>query len=332
MINNLADIAFEQIVGDYYWGKYGEFKVIIDTRTGYINATELCKLAMSRMGGPKQFSMWRQNTSSDDLISAASRSRGIPRDQLFNIVVTGRNDLRGTYTHPVIIPHVASWASPDFAIKVSDIVNAQLMREHRELIRVKNDKIDELTRQVQELMALTRDSRDEAKRTNDHLVDVKDKLYVTEGKLDDATAKLDTATVKIENMAADNRHLITEVNAISTRLKVSAEDRVPKHSSADINEAFSVYHIPGTLKYKTISCQGRYFRKGMTNCIDAGYTQCIFYSDSPNAVNLKARVRTALQKKGIGKMSIVNIDLEEGHTTEDLLIIIRAAESEKRNV
>ncbi len=352
MINDLANIAFERIDGDYYWGRYGDFRVIINIQTRYINATQLCKLALSKNGGPKQFGMWRQNVCANEYIDEVSSACGIPQAGLFNVRTTGHLETRGTYAHPDLIPYIASWASPRFAHRVSRIVNEQLVREYRELIRAKDTQIDELslqvreqTRQIQELLSITRESRDEAKRANGQLGDVKNSLDDTTVKLENMTidnahlitevsivkAVLDDTTVKLENVTIDNTHLITEVKAISTKLKVSVEDRVPKHPNPNLREAFAVYHMPGTLSYKIISRQRISFKIGVKACATAGYTQRIFYSESPNAVNLRARIRDTLPER-IGKVVASDITLVADMTSEDLLVIIRAAEAEKRNV
>ena len=42
-MNSAFDIAFEQISGNYWWGVYGDFKVIIMKDCGFINASRLCK-------------------------------------------------------------------------------------------------------------------------------------------------------------------------------------------------------------------------------------------------------------------------------------------------
>ena len=67
------------------------------------------------------------------LINELKASPQICRDAILHVVVGGNNgEIRGTYGHPLLTPHVASWTSPSFAIKVSYIV-----REYREQIRMK---------------------------------------------------------------------------------------------------------------------------------------------------------------------------------------------------
>ena len=38
----ISEVAFEQIQDNYWYGAYGEFRVIMMKDTGYINATKMC--------------------------------------------------------------------------------------------------------------------------------------------------------------------------------------------------------------------------------------------------------------------------------------------------
>jgi hypothetical protein len=61
----------------------------------------------------------------------------IPMTDLLINVKGGDKKLQmvtGTYAHPDLVPHIASWVSPSFAIKVSRIVNEYLVKEEKEKI------------------------------------------------------------------------------------------------------------------------------------------------------------------------------------------------------
>lgn len=61
----------------------------------------------------------------------------IPRDDFLNVVSGGANgEIRGTYGHPLLAPHIASWTSPVFAVKVSHIVNDYIVRSYIDQIRI----------------------------------------------------------------------------------------------------------------------------------------------------------------------------------------------------
>ena len=39
---SLSDCAYEHIKDTFYYGLFGDFKLVIDKATGYFNATKLC--------------------------------------------------------------------------------------------------------------------------------------------------------------------------------------------------------------------------------------------------------------------------------------------------
>ncbi|GBM66193.1 Putative KilA-N domain-containing protein 313L, partial [Araneus ventricosus] len=63
------DVRYEQIANQYWYGLFGDFKLIIDRNTGYFNATKLC-----RQGG-KCFKDWLINTDSKELIEYYRQKR-----------------------------------------------------------------------------------------------------------------------------------------------------------------------------------------------------------------------------------------------------------------
>jgi hypothetical protein len=116
--NPLEHIAFEDINDEYCYGNYGEFKVIMMKKNGYINATKMCQDIAEQSGSKKEYRKWHENKSVDELINAVSDELHIPQKELF-IIPKVENILRGTYVHPLIITHIAMWCSPLFAVKVS---------------------------------------------------------------------------------------------------------------------------------------------------------------------------------------------------------------------
>src|SRR3981189_919644 len=124
---NLGDIAYKQIEGKYWFGQYGDFNVVLDKESGYINVSKLCR------DGGKNFSHWKENKFSKALIAAFSLDVpqvGIPTSQndwliikIFTQKQTEQDKLIiGSYAHPEIVPHIASWVSASFAKMVGKIV------------------------------------------------------------------------------------------------------------------------------------------------------------------------------------------------------------------
>ena len=137
-------IAYEQIDNEYWYGRYGPFKVVIHSPSGYINASKLC----TECG--KQLFHWKENRSSKELIDAVEKRIEFHKPILPNQIsidmptkviyeekgLTSRgNETRGMYAHPLLVPHIASWASPRFAIIVSEIVNDYVSSAYQWFIR-----------------------------------------------------------------------------------------------------------------------------------------------------------------------------------------------------
>jgi hypothetical protein len=168
----------------------------------YTNATKMCK------DDNKRFDLWLENKSSKEMISYVdeeARSPGIPGDSSIIIVKDGPNDLRGTYVHQLLLPHILSWLSPKFAIRVSKIVNQYaidikdktifnletMIKENREYHDNAMKKADQQMEQqkiqyestISEIKAQAEASRkdrvikynDLVKRSNDHRIETKER-------------------------------------------------------------------------------------------------------------------------------------------------------------
>ena len=88
---------------------------------GYINVTRLCKVH------GKQFKNWFANKSVKCLIDGLAEKLTISPNQMLVTIEggsgTSKKDICGTYAHPVLLPHIASWIDHVFAAIASIIVN-----------------------------------------------------------------------------------------------------------------------------------------------------------------------------------------------------------------
>jgi KilA-N domain len=127
MTTNFNKLNTEQMYKHYY--KYtvdGEdFTITFRTTDGYVNATKLCALGTSRCGNSKKFTTWAKRISNEELKQKISIACGVPVDKLTEVVQCGKhNDVSGTYVHPELVMHIASWISADFAISVNNMLKA----------------------------------------------------------------------------------------------------------------------------------------------------------------------------------------------------------------
>src|SRR5271154_160826 len=115
--DDIRNIIVEDIDEKFAYSKLGDFEVILMKKNGYINATKLCSSA------GKKLTHWNENKTSKKFIAVLASVTEIPSTDLTVIIFGGNNPkITGTYVHPKIIIHIASWCSPEYAIQVSDIV------------------------------------------------------------------------------------------------------------------------------------------------------------------------------------------------------------------
>ncbi len=355
-IIDITDIAYQQIESHYYWAQYGDFKVIMDKSTGYINATQLCGQATSKDGERKLFKNWVQNKSSTSLTDEVSKLAGIPSGSLLVVLNKISEILKGTYAHPDLIPHIAAWASPVFAVKVSKIVNAQLVREYRETIRAKDTKIDDLQRtfsvikaqndeqtqqikeqttcmaeQSKQIKEQTARMDEQSKQINELLTEARTSRAETQAARVEVKQVHEQLTADIEDLNINNAELKTEVHSIAVRLDKATDDRVPKLTDDKRNEALVVYHKPGTNQYKVARRQKKSLKEAAKYYADQQFTARVYCSDSPNAVSLYLLFAKILPSH-IGRVYKCTVTLNQGKTTKDLVDFIRKAEAEKKNI
>ena len=138
--SHLSAICSEHIKDDYWYGAYGEFRVVMKTN-GWVNASKMCK------DGGKQFSDWTRLQSTKQLLetfnrleasentpdiktedgnTCGDRQQGIPRYGSNTLEIVIENNfsdvgrlITGTYCPADLIPSIAGWISPEFQLKAN---------------------------------------------------------------------------------------------------------------------------------------------------------------------------------------------------------------------
>src|SRR3977135_738164 len=68
--DSIIDVCFEQIKDDYWFGAYEEFRVILNKKTGYLNATKMCTSAKKELyGWTRQKGMHELNQTLQDTLA-----------------------------------------------------------------------------------------------------------------------------------------------------------------------------------------------------------------------------------------------------------------------
>ena len=76
--NNNQFVAFQDINEQYAWVNYGQFKLLMMKRNGYVNVTKMCD------EGDKSFFNWKKNSRSKELIKCLLKKACLSR---INIII-----------------------------------------------------------------------------------------------------------------------------------------------------------------------------------------------------------------------------------------------------
>lgn len=144
--NSLLNVCYEKINSRFSYGLFGEFKLIIDTRTGYFNATKLCTSSGKR---------FRDFLKTEYAKKCLRYLEGLYNEEQSFEHKGGKGEisllLRGIYVSRHLITHIACWVSPVFAFKVNEIVQSYFAKEFKERCEQNQIQINHLQNRNEEL-------------------------------------------------------------------------------------------------------------------------------------------------------------------------------------
>src|SRR3977135_4399759 len=151
--DSIIDVCFEQIKDDYWFGAYEEFRVILNKKTEYLNATKMCTSAKKELfGWTRQKGMHELNQILKDTMALENTHGNIQNSDLTLvewqtahlrfatptiIKVATTNEtvedklISGTYIHPDLVPSLAGWISPIFQLKTNRIRNGFIAWQYK---------------------------------------------------------------------------------------------------------------------------------------------------------------------------------------------------------
>lgn len=355
---DIRNISIKTVDSKGYFGvgSYGEFKVYImmmdvpekGYKKGYINITKICSLKN------KEFYDWSKKTSSKLIIKEILSVPEFDGTDLTVRVTSGSRYeayTRGTYIHPELVPHVVSWISPKFAIKVSKIVNEfitkeaidkkdKLIRQKNKLLGIKQDKIDTLTDMVKEVLS----KNEQISRTTINILNENKKMAIDNRKLSKKADKLsekadrllednNELTDKANQLLEDNKKTKKQLKKIDSKLNICCDKRVVDTDDNNLSNVFALVRNnlddENSYEYTTFRTQRKSlkssFNKHTSKYPDAKIILKLDYA--PNSVNLQNRVKEYLKGKIIWKMN--SFDLAEDYTEEDLVEDIKYVHSQR---
>jgi uncharacterized protein YoxC len=153
---SLNIMCYQCIKDSFYYGIFGDFKIVIDKDTGYFNATKLCEQ------GGKDYDTWSCLDKTKDMISYYYENR--VGEMYIGYVIEGSDkdklirQITGTYIPKELILDIISWISYDFYDKCANIIIDHFVSEFKNMndISFKN-KVEMLEEQM-EVLTLEKES------------------------------------------------------------------------------------------------------------------------------------------------------------------------------
>src|SRR5579864_7839040 len=304
---SLNDVCFERVRDTFYYGMFGEFKLVVDKSTGCFNATKLC------VDGGKEFRKWSRLEKSKRLIEyyVSRRPHLVGGSDFYEVKGDNKDALvaktTGQYVRKELILDIASWVSVEFYDKCNRIIvdfyvaeYKKKLDDNRVVIKQKDDKIDELLAIV--------------KRMN---------------------IKLDDMADKNDELLERNETIETRVVSIQTKLDVAVEDRAPQPDRVEAREHFILLkRNDDDYPYYTIRAQEVNARIALRRQ-EQLYDETTVLLDihlHPNSKTLYVRIKDDLRARGVA-FRYCKISIEESDVTEaELVESMRAINDEKRRV
>jgi KilA-N domain len=271
---SINNIVFKHINDEFGWGQYGDLKVLIRKSDMTINATKLCA------DGGKRFDNWLANKTAKALVALVDEKTAPGNPGAVSQVTAGPFETKGTYVHRDLIPHIACWVSPPFALKVSYIVNQYFVLEYMDTIKEQAKLLGEKDSSISRLEAT--------------LAEMNRKMDDANRKLDDANGKLDVANRKLD---VSNENVVSVLDTLhDVSVLQVPQGRVP----ASMYDYLVVIRTPEN-SYRAITCQHRNLMSALRKHAINGNLPFQVYREGPhpNANEGWNAVRKQMERDGL---------------------------------
>lgn len=306
---NLSELIYEAVNENYGWGKYGDFKVLIRKKDGYINVSRLCR------DGKKEFKNWNANENSKKLVEEVEALAGF---QASESILDVPNDLRGTYAHPLLVPHIASWISAKFGIMSSKIINNFIVKEYREELYRREVELGKRKEKIDELL----DEVGGLKKQNELLIQ-----------------KLDLANENIVEAVRGVQQANSGIRGVQTKLDHTSENHVPPgHLQTKDKETYALYFCEQDEKTTTyVQCRARPFhlrrREAELKQKYPAFRIVVYFKPVPNARALASEFERRLIERG-AVFNLVRQTIQltaNSQITEEGMIVLARSIFDERN-
>jgi hypothetical protein len=313
----LSDCVYEHITRSFYYGLFGDFKLVIDTKTGYFNATKLCT------EGGKHFRQWKVLEKSKHMIkffnsrrqnSDAYEVNGYNKDQI-------EKQVTGTYVPKELILDIASWISIEFYDKCNKVIINYFVNEFKKMDKSKlKNKIKEVEEQMERL---TLEHEEVVKIKDDKIDELRELILKQDQEREKDRQYMRSLGISLEEVKDQNDGLHKQVKKVQCKLGIAVEDRAPLPEDKSKRERFLLLKLNDNeyYPYYIIRAQHGYTKRKLKTTLKhfTNLEVLLDFKCNPNSKTLYTRIKENLKAKNV-IFKGNNIDLEESGVTEEELV------------
>ncbi len=329
----LSDCIYEHIKDTFYYGIFGDFKLVIDKSTGCFNATKLCDLS------GKNLFHWKRLEKSKRLVEYYQKSRPPHVEAGFLYEVKGDNNdklnkqFTGTYVPKELILDIASWVSIEFYDKCNNIIINYFVKEFKKMdnknLKKKIKEVDELTKTMKKLTLENEEKSKGLVEKDDKIDELKQLILKQDREREKDREYLRSLGISLEEVKDQNDELLDrnkglkkDVKDVKRKLGIAVEDRAPLPKDKGKQERFVLLkrNDKEHFQYYIIRAQNSYtIRKiKLQRTLFPDLEILLDFKAQPNSKTLYVRIKDELREQGVVFYGN-NIDLEGSDVTEEEL-------------
>ena len=332
----LSNCIYEHIKDTFYYGLFGDFRLVIDKSTGFFNATKLCD-----QGGKNLFN-WKRLEKSKRMIEYYQRTRPSDLKGGFLYEVHGDNSdpksrqFTGTYVPQELILEIASWVSIEFYDKCNKIILNYFVNEFKKMNKsALEEKIKQIEQLEEQMESLSLEHIETVKIKDDKI----DQLLESNMRLENYVRSLGISLEHVKDQNDElldrNKGLKHDIKQVKTKLGIAVEDRAPLPENKAKQERFVLLkrNDDEYYPYYTIRAQDDYTKRKLKfeRQHFPNLEILLDFACNPNSKTLYTRIKESLKAKRV-VFKGNNIDLEPSDVTEqqlmDEMIMINDAKRE----
>jgi hypothetical protein len=206
----------------------------------YVNITKLCASTN------KKYNVYTRTSNYKEIYNSLIEE-GVSEPSIEILDIS--NHLRGTYVHEELAIAVSTWISIKFFRKVTKIISNHMKDKYERELKIKEDKIDMLCKNIQDLQV-----------TNTKILETNKNLEESNKKLEDITVKQSEDIKKLlsnsNELLEQNKTTQDKLDKINDLLETLKENIVPE----DDWSVFLIYKISDS-EYYVVRTMTKYLNK-----------------------------------------------------------------------